>query len=93
VLQNVYTSLPYITATRTARIDKNVYNAQTENNVAEREAEDVRKQVVSTDASVNSELHVLHVGINAVDSVHDEHWYGQPANQPTSPRVNDRPAR
>jgi len=36
--------------------------------------------VVSTDASAKPELHVLHVGTNAVDSVHDEHWYGQPTN-------------
>jgi len=100
VLQNVYISLPYVTGTRTPGIDRNeeitslslyVYNAQTESNVAEREAKDVRKQVLST--SVNSDLHVLHVGINAVDSVHDEHPCGQPANQPPSPRVNDRSAR
>jgi len=36
----------------------------------------IRKQVESTGANVNSELQVLHVGTNAMESVHEVHWYG-----------------
>jgi len=43
----------------------------------------VRKQVVSTVVIVNPELHVVHVGTSAVDSVQDEHSYGQPATHGT----------
>ena len=43
----------------------------------------VRKQVVSTVVSVNPELHVVHVGTSAVDSVQDEHSYGQPVTHGT----------
>jgi len=44
-----------------------------------RRGKNVRKQVVSTDAKVNSSLQLLQVGTSADDSVHDEHSYGHAA--------------